>query len=552
MKCEKSSEIVAFLKGEVEEAEREPLRLHFESCASCSRELARFDRTLQALGKLDRAEPTPGFAWRVRQAFAAAHPEFLDRVRQRPPSPSWWESFRAHFEFVPAWAISVAAHVLLLAVAAVLLLSPKSEEEELHDASIQAKPRQYEGGPEWKSEEGFKRRNGHAHFAPDSVRDYTPDWPRDPVDPDLDPKFRTPERDPFKPMDSKRWLDRVRKDNRILAFLESRSNERAKDTLRKLYGAEENGPCVRRSLEWLVRRQEVDGRWTSGRRDYEVGLTALALLAFLGDGHTHLAGEHRETVKKGIRFLSAEQKANGLIGRNEGHYMYDHAIGALALLEAWLITRDESLQTAVSSAVAFTVSAQNSSGGWGYTHRAPENDSSVGGWQILLLRIALMAGDRTVIPALNLARDRLELLTDSEGKVGYRAKSQFPNGWHALTAVGMLSHVLANHTPDEPTLDRQSRLLLEVPPILSSEPTGFIRNDLYLAYFGSLALFQRGGTAWAEWYPLVKKKLIEAQAKDGSWPAGFDKWSGYGGQVYTTAIATLVLETTWRYPRLAD
>lgn len=548
MKCEKSGEIVAYLKGEVEEAEREPLRLHFESCPVCAKELARFDRTLKAFGKLEKVEPSTGFAWNVRQAFAAAHPEFLERNRPRQRPASWWESLRAHFDFVPAWAVSVAVHVLLLAVAAILFLSPKSEEEELRDASIQAKPRKHQGGPEWRGD-GPKRRS--ADISPYDVNDPSRDFRPDP-DPDPDPKHRHPERDPFKPMDRKSWDQRLPKDNRILAFLESRTNEKAKEALRKLYGGEENAPAVRRALDWLAREQQPDGRWTYGRRDYEVGLTGLALLAFLADGHTPSTGEHRAVVEKGLNFLLAEQKANGLVGRPEGHYLYDHAIAALALLEAYLMTRSGSLQVAVSAAVAFTVSAQNATGGWGYVHRSTENDTSVAGWQIFLLRTALMSGDKSVIPALYLARDRTALLTDSEGKVGYRARLQFPNGYHALTAVGMLSHVMSNPSPDENLLARQSKLLLEVPPIVSTEPQGYAANDLYFAYFGTLAIFQCGGDAWAEWYPVLKKKLLEAQAKDGSWPSGFDKWSGYGGQVYTTAMSALVLEAPWRYPRLAD
>ena len=41
MKCDKTQEIPAYLKGEVAETEREPLRLHFDQCSTCTQELGK-------------------------------------------------------------------------------------------------------------------------------------------------------------------------------------------------------------------------------------------------------------------------------------------------------------------------------------------------------------------------------------------------------------------------------------------------------------------------------------------------------------------------------
>ena len=43
MKCEKASEITAYLQGEGTEEERAMLRRHFEQCEACARELSQFD-----------------------------------------------------------------------------------------------------------------------------------------------------------------------------------------------------------------------------------------------------------------------------------------------------------------------------------------------------------------------------------------------------------------------------------------------------------------------------------------------------------------------------
>ena len=70
-------------------------------------------------------------------------------------------------------------------------------------------------------------------------------------------------------------------------------------------------------LDWLARHQSEDGSWDTdgfmhaasagacecqgpGDHVQDVGVTALALLAFLGDGHTTREGQYRELVSRGI------------------------------------------------------------------------------------------------------------------------------------------------------------------------------------------------------------------------------------------------------------
>ena len=44
----------------------------------------------------------------------------------------------------------------------------------------------------------------------------------------------------------------------------------------------------------------------------------------------------------------------------------------------------------------------------------------------------------------------------------------------------------------------------------------------------------------------MKQVLPKLQLSDGSWPAD-TKWGGYGGKVYSTAMAVLCLESFYRY-----
>ncbi|HYF01361.1 MAG TPA: hypothetical protein VEJ18_20730 [Planctomycetota bacterium] len=563
MKCEKASEITDFLKGETPERERETLRVHFEACAHCAGELARFDRVLKALGKLESVDPTPGFKWRVREAFLRAHPEFLEAPRREVLS--FWDSLRMAFGYVPAWAMSVAAHVILIAVAAILFFSPPSPEEIQRDLAVRAQPhrRVAPKGPEFgrPAPAGGEIRPAEAPGPVDDLP--SEEYARGPETPGGSPVIRVPRRvvDPEKDKrDARVWRDRIPRDRRLLAFFEARGREPMQGETRAAFGGEGTEPAIRAALAWLARAQQADGRWTgpSTRQEggvqapYATGLTGLALMAFLAEGHSGKSGEFAPAVRRGLDYLLQEQKASGLIGPDTGNYLYNHAIASLALLEAALMTRDEALSTAAAAAVSYTVRAQNDDGGWGYSSRSVDSDTSVGGWQILLLRLAKLGGNQGVIPSLVQAHQQLQLVTDSDGRAGYRGRLQFPNGYHALTAVGMFAHQMATHTPDPALLEKQAAILRERPPLPGREPSEFPANDLYFAFFGSLALHQYGGEAWTAWWGPLRQSLLAGQQPDGSWPANFDRWHAYGGQVYTTALSTLILETPVRYPRLAD
>jgi hypothetical protein len=99
MKCDKASEITAYLQGEGSEEERAMLRRHFEQCEACARELAQFERAFGAMGNIETIEPSADFQNRVQEAFLRAHPRFI----------------RAKPRFRLLAAASIAAGILLLA-----------------------------------------------------------------------------------------------------------------------------------------------------------------------------------------------------------------------------------------------------------------------------------------------------------------------------------------------------------------------------------------------------------------------------------------------------
>lgn len=110
MTCPQASEITAYLRGEVSEEDRAMLRSHYEQCESCARELAAYERTDAALGRLATIEPSADFNQRVQAAFLKAHPQF---GRKR----FGWRR-----------ALAVAAALLVAVGVAAVLLRPRDDD----------------------------------------------------------------------------------------------------------------------------------------------------------------------------------------------------------------------------------------------------------------------------------------------------------------------------------------------------------------------------------------------------------------------------------------
>jgi hypothetical protein len=347
-------------------------------------------------------------------------------------------------------------------------------------------------------------------------------------------------------------------------------------------GSEE---AVRLGLEWLARHQQEDGSWDgdgfAGRCDegaaggdvcggagspsHDVGLTGLALLAFLGDGHTTARGLHRERVARGCAWLLGEQEESGLIGSAAQHaFLYDHAIATLALSEAYHFSRSPLLKPAVAQAVAFIHRSRNPYGAWRYdSPPTGEDDTSVTGWMVFALTSARDAGFEVDPAALEGALAFLDAVTDPvSGRVGYAERGSpssrtpgnlaYPtDGAEALTAVGLLCRVFLGQTPGQaPVMERHAALLRAAPPRWAPEERGC---DMYYWYYGTYAMFQLGGRDWAAWNRTMDAAIVRTQREDGhargSWdPVG--PWGHVGGRVYATALMTLSLEVYYRYARV--
>jgi anti-sigma factor RsiW len=561
MPCSGPVDLVAFVKGELANGERASAESHLAACPDCREEARALTAVLGQVATLPGVEPDPGFTLRVMRTARARYPEiFAPAPEAVAGEPRWREVLRRLFAPAPAWAVSLAAHLLVFAVlSCVFLYTPPAPREPLPVIVSVGRPAREAPAIQWGSP---TKPSGGPSLARIAARpeeeapeiETTPERVSMPPSRPPEPPVR------YAPEGAGRMavpaLVRV-EDRRILAFVEGRADARKRREALARGGGDGTEEAVERALRWLASVQEPDGGWDparfDGQADYRTGVTGLTTLSFLGAGHTHRGGPFRETVAKAVRRLVADQQADGSLGAPAGNAMYNHALGTLALLEAYCQTDDEALKPVVAAAVGFTQFAQNASGGWGYSVRDGASDASVTGWQVMALELGRAKGFLTAASSLRQAMEWIDSVTDAEGRVGYREPGQFPNGPAALTAVGMFTHLLVAPVRDTARLDRQAALLAAEPPTEIARPGREMRNDFYGWTFTTLALFQRGGPAWERWNAAMKPALLGAQEKSGmhagSW-GPIDRWSGFGGRLYATASAALILETYYRYPRL--
>jgi hypothetical protein len=338
---------------------------------------------------------------------------------------------------------------------------------------------------------------------------------------------------------------------------------------RQLGGTQETEAAVNAALNWLSANQSGDGRWDasqfgSGREDKvlghdrrgagaraDTGVSGLALLAFLGAGHTHLDGPYQNTVARGLEFLMRSQGANGNLGGGAELYahMYCHGMALLALSEAYALTRDDRLERAVRRGMAYTLAAQHpTTGGWRYQPGDSQGDTSQLGWQLMALKSAKLAG--IDVPQRAEAGMTRFLGTVKAGQHGGLA-SYRPNERASATMTAealVCRHFLGLPSGDPAAIKEAGELLL-------GELPGKGKANLYYWYYATLAMHQLQGEYWERWNAALRTALVDSQQFDGEHAGSWSPdtiWGGYGGRVYTTAMGALCLEVYYRFLPLYD
>jgi len=350
-------------------------------------------------------------------------------------------------------------------------------------------------------------------------------------------------------------------------------------------GTEQSEAAVEAALAWLAEHQWPDGGWrfdlekcpscsgycrNSGSHTSSTAATGLALLSFLGAGYTHQDGKYQDVVSRGLYYLKermtitshggdlrdskaaleVEVPAGGLLNaanlaaaaRRDN--MYSHGIASLAITEAYAMTRDRELREPAEQAVKFIVSAQYEDGGWRYApgFESPgPGDMTVSGWQIAVLKSAVLAGIDVPYEVWMKINDFLDSVQLAGGAQYLYLRGDRPTRRTAATPIGLLCRMIGGWPRDHRPLLQGTAKIGDLLPQ---------RKDMYFNYYASQVLHHMSGPQWEKWNPKMREYLIATQAAEGHETGSWyftESHSEPGGRLYTTAMAAMTLEVYYRY-----
>ena len=282
----------------------------------------------------------------------------------------------------------------------------------------------------------------------------------------------------------------------------------------------ETEDAVLGSLKWLLNHQNPDGSWGDGPVTLDghtlgpTGVTALALLAYLGAGYSHLSKDTYDgkcmgdAVRRALQFLMKDQQPDGTFAsiRDGG---FDQALGALSLSEAYGLTGSSLFKDQAQAAVDALCRMQSPDGSWGGP--APTV------WAAEALYSARISG--------------LEQISGTAENLLRSFRSEWPD------ARETFARAFLERKKEEPRLALGADLLLRRKPHWDEQ-------DFTYWYHGSYAMYDFDGPSgprWKAWNEDMKNALVRNQTREGTWPGGTQSHT-----VVRTSLAQLTLEVYYR------
>ena len=283
-------------------------------------------------------------------------------------------------------------------------------------------------------------------------------------------------------------------------------------------------------VEAVAGLQADDGSFGSDSHyGKHVGITALAALAFMSDGHTPGRGEYGQVVKRCIDFILASRSESGLLASETSHGpMYGHGFATLFLAEAFGMAPEPELHEALRKAVRLIVSTQNDEGGWRYQPVKADADISVTICEIMALRAARNAGIYVPKSTIDRAVEYVRKSQNPDG--GFRYMLNNGGSAFARSAAGVAALQYAGIYRG-PEIDKGLEFLNKfLPPRQQS-----VGHYFYGHYYAVQAMHSSGGDYWRAWWPAIREELLDKQTPDGY-------WQGQAGNEYGTAMALIILQ----------
>ena len=297
--------------------------------------------------------------------------------------------------------------------------------------------------------------------------------------------------------------------------------------------------AVSKGLAALARMQNDDGSFGRGRYGRHVGITALCAIAFMADGHLPERGRFGSTVQRALEFVLDGATQTGLLAAETSHGpMYGHGFATLFLGEIYGMNPDDRrVRDALGRAVRVIVDSQNDEGGWRYNPVPIDADVSVTICEIMALRSARNAGIKVPRETIDKAVEYVRECQNPDG--GFRYMTQPGGSAWPRTAAGVASLFYAGIYEDD-AIERGLDYLVEI----AFPGQGLGRGSAhyyYGQYYAVQAMYLAGGEWWSDWWPAIRKQMLDSQLPEGAWR------DHQIGDAYATAMSLIVLQMPKRY-----
>ncbi len=288
-------------------------------------------------------------------------------------------------------------------------------------------------------------------------------------------------------------------------------------------GEQRRTAAITAGLRYLASEQSKDGSY--GKPSGRIGITSLAILAFMAGGHQENRGPYGEVLRKGVNFLLAHSLPAMTMGKPRGYIylqgdgdsrMHGHGYATQVLSLAYGSSksgrsgRANELRSKIRLAVSVMENSQTVTGGWGYepSHRS-FHEGSVTVTVVQALRLARDAGfiiDKAVV---DLGLKYLHDSQKTDGSFRYRLTSD--NSSEALTAAA----ITAMHGFGE-YYTKSIRSGLDYVYSGYRRPQD-IAWTFYANYYTAQAFYHAGGRHWRRWNVRVVPYILSNQSAEGAW-----------------------------------
>ncbi len=306
--------------------------------------------------------------------------------------------------------------------------------------------------------------------------------------------------------------------------------------------------AIERGLKFLAGRQEPSSGSVGSR--YQVAVTSLAGLSFLGAGYGYDRGTYGPCVRRCVDYLVQTARTSwhpGFVARaREDHAMHGHGYAILFLTQVYgelPLRRQRDVKGVIRRGIDVIASAKSWRGGW-YYHPANEghrDENSVTVCVLQALRAARNVGFVVRPDLITGAQKYLEDCHKSDGSFRYSISRGASYSTFELTAGAVASlQALGRYGGAEVKsgIAYMQRRLNGV----GSRPLDAARHyPFYGNFYAAQAFYLAGEATWNTWYPRALKQLIARGTRNGG------TWTSRFGEEYATAMAVLILEVPLGY-----